>query len=421
MGTASPSSDVERLHVTGTGTDTLVRLESSDAGASDAPILELFRNSPSPASADYTGAVIFSGYEDTGASSKVTYGEIDVRMFGLDSTESGAMTLRTRQNNAVRPQISMNQAGVTINENHESVFDFVVESSESSAGFHNIYADSGQNNVGMGCVPDSDVERLHLKGSGATDPMMRIESTDADAAVGPLLEMFRNSASPADNDKIGTIHFTADDADGAKKKFAQIEAILRDDGAAAGQYDGAVIFRAARFDTEDVEFLRYGLDTSQNHSEVVVNENGLSYVDFRCESDTNATMFVVESSQNEVGVGARPTSGGAQLQVNADASFKSEIINENSTTILTSDQVKNSKIISNPSGSDATITLPVGEAGMRVTVVNVSASNTVTVAFNVSDSSIEGASGTFPRAMTAAQLETWLCYKANNWVLENFI
>ena len=58
---------------------------------------------------------------------------------------------------------------------------------------------------------------------------------------------------------------------------------------------------------------------------------------------------------------------------------------------------------------------------MRVTVVNVSSSNTVTIAFNASDSSIEGASGTFPRAMTAAQLETWLCYKDNNWVLENFI
>ena len=182
-----------------------------------------------------------------------------------------------------------------------------------------------------------------------------------------------------------------------------------------------MIFEAVQFSTEAFEFIRYGLNAAQSAREVVVNENGSSVIGFRVEGDTDANLISTSASQDNVGIGAAPSSTGAKLQVDEDLTFQSNIINQNSTAILTDIQVKNTKVISNPSGSDATLTLPAGVAGMRVTVVNVSSSNTVTVAFNASDSSIEGASGTFPRAMTAAQLETWLCYKANNWVLENFI
>jgi hypothetical protein len=50
IGGAPSTASVERLHVKGTGTGTLVRLESTDTGSADAPILELFRNSASPRS-----------------------------------------------------------------------------------------------------------------------------------------------------------------------------------------------------------------------------------------------------------------------------------------------------------------------------------------------------------------------------------
>ena len=298
---------------------------------------------------------------------------------------------------------------ITFNEQSEDV-DFRVETNNDDSILRIV---GSTDNVGISTIPDSDA-LLHIHDDdGSFAATVRIESVDDDAAVGPVVELFKNSASPDTGDDIGQILFTANDSAGAKQNYFQIKAEIRDK--TSGSDDGELVFIGPSNST-DVEFMRMSKTVG-----VVVNEGSTSIVDFRIESSNNIDMFKLDSGLDRVAVGAAPSSTGAQFQVDDDASFKSEIINENSTTILTASQVKNSKIISNPSGSDATITLPAGEAGMRVTVGNVSSSNTVTVAFNASDSSIEGASGTFPRAMTAAQLETWLCYKDNNGVLENFI
>ena len=53
---------------------------------------------------------------------------------------------------------------------------------------------------------------------------LTLESTDADANVGPVLNLHRNSASPADNDLAGRIVFKADDDAGNAATFARIEA-----------------------------------------------------------------------------------------------------------------------------------------------------------------------------------------------------
>jgi len=57
---------------------------------------------------------------------------------------------------------------------------------------------------------------------------LTLESTDADANVGPVLNLHRNSASPADNDLLGRIVFKADDDAGNESTFARIEATATD-------------------------------------------------------------------------------------------------------------------------------------------------------------------------------------------------
>jgi len=57
---------------------------------------------------------------------------------------------------------------------------------------------------------------------------LTLESTDADANVGPVLNLHRNSASPADNDLVGRIVFKADDDAGNESTFARIEATATD-------------------------------------------------------------------------------------------------------------------------------------------------------------------------------------------------
>ena len=57
---------------------------------------------------------------------------------------------------------------------------------------------------------------------------LKLVTTDADANVGPVLNLHRNSASPADNDLLGRIVFKADDDAGNESTFARIEATATD-------------------------------------------------------------------------------------------------------------------------------------------------------------------------------------------------
>ncbi len=57
---------------------------------------------------------------------------------------------------------------------------------------------------------------------------LTLKSTDADAGVGPVLELVRDSGSPADSDLLGTINFIADDDAGNASTFASISTQIGD-------------------------------------------------------------------------------------------------------------------------------------------------------------------------------------------------
>ena len=94
IGTSAPSSDVERLHVKGTGTGTLVRLESSDTGDTVAPNMQFLRNSGSPAVSDEIGSIQFIGKDDGG--NDTTYGQIKCSIQDeTGGTEDGMASIRS--------------------------------------------------------------------------------------------------------------------------------------------------------------------------------------------------------------------------------------------------------------------------------------------------------------------------------------
>jgi len=53
-----------------------------------------------------------------------------------------------------------------------------------------------------------------------------LESTSATASAGPVLDLFRNSASPAASDILGRLTFSGEDAVGSKNDYAYIEGVL---------------------------------------------------------------------------------------------------------------------------------------------------------------------------------------------------
>ena len=93
------------------------------------------------------------------------------------------------------------------------------------------------NNVSLG---SSGLEFKNIAASGtitggattlSTDgntTLLELISTDADANVGPILDLTRNSSSPADSDELGLIRFLGEnDADGALT-YARIGATIAD-------------------------------------------------------------------------------------------------------------------------------------------------------------------------------------------------
>ena len=82
---------------------------------------------------------------------------------------------------------------------------------------------------------------------------------------------------------------------------------------------------------------------------------------------------------------------------------------------------KNAKIRCNPSSGNITISLPTGVKGERITIFNVSSTHTAQLSFYSGDSLGEAATGSFPRALSQYQVETYLCHENGKWILENFI
>lgn len=91
IGTSSPAAP---LHVTLSGTGDALIVESTDADATDAPDLVLYRNSASPAASDLLGDVVFRGKDS--AANVTTYAKIGSRIEDpVDGTEDASIFFQT--------------------------------------------------------------------------------------------------------------------------------------------------------------------------------------------------------------------------------------------------------------------------------------------------------------------------------------
>ena len=171
-------------------------------------------------------------------------------------------------------------------------------------------------------------------------------STDADASGGPGLDLRRDSSSPADGDDIGYIRFRGDNSNGDEHTygFFQAKALTVTDGSEDG----------------GIELLMNKGGTNRSRMEVlagetVFNEDSVD-VDFRVESDNNASALFVQGSNGNVGILTQAPDarleihdGGASsntqlLQVHSDStSFTSQLISifaERNTTNSTFNAIR---------------------------------------------------------------------------------
>ena len=135
------------------------------------------------------------------------------------------------------------------------------------------------------------------------DAQLTLTSTDADASVGPLLDMIRDSSSPADSDTLGRIRFRGDNDAGEAFTYGTITSKITD--ASDSTEGGLLTFLVARNGS-----VTSALDL--NETETVFNEGSLD-ADFRVESNGNANMLFVDGGNDRVGIGTG--SPGAELDI----------------------------------------------------------------------------------------------------------
>ena len=78
-------------------------------------------------------------------------------------------------------------------------------------------------------------------GSSPAGPTMSLVDSDDDANAGPILKMYRNTASPADDDALGVISFNGEDSVGGERGYVRIRAIS--DNVTSGSNSGSLEFR----------------------------------------------------------------------------------------------------------------------------------------------------------------------------------
>ena len=147
---------------------------------------------------------------------------------------------------------------------------------------------------------------------------LTLVSTDADSSAGPVLEFFRNSASPADNDATGLIYFYGENDASEKIAYGQVFTQIKD--MTDGTEDGSVEFYTMTAGTSTSKLLL-------NPTETVFNE-GSTDLDFRVESDNSTHALFVEGSSGNVGIGT--SSPSTKLHLGGTAPLDS-IIRQDST------------------------------------------------------------------------------------------
>ena len=276
---------------TADNTDTL-SLISTDADASSGPNLRMYRNSGSPADDDLMGTIEFEGRNDN--SQDVVYAQISIESSDVsDGTEDANWFVKVMSAGTLRNLLQLNASEIVFNQDSQDT-NFRVESNGNT---QMLFVDSGNNHVNIGTSSDLG-GTLNVLGNGwfknadNTDNLT-LESTDADASNGPRLRLFRNSASPANDDTLGDIRFEGKNDAGQDVGYAKIRSLIAD--AADGAEEGQLFIDLMKDGTVRRMLTMTGTAT-------VFNEDSVDR-DFRVESNAEANFFVIDGGNSVAGIG----------------------------------------------------------------------------------------------------------------------
>ena len=149
---------------------------------------------------------------------------------------------------------------------------------------------------------------------------MTLTSTDAGAAAAPLLELYRDSATPAASDTLGEIEFNGEDSAGNKQTYGVIHGSILSPTSTAEQ--GQLHFETATAGTLTEKMI---IGTTN----LVINEIGAVF-NVRIEGDTDANLLFTDATNDRVGVGT--LSPAYKLDVAGTAASQLRLQNSDATS-----------------------------------------------------------------------------------------
>ena len=405
----------KRLNTTSSGID----VHESDDGSSSGPIVQLIRDSANPADLDFLAAINFRGKND--ADEDTTYASILGQITDVtDGTEDGSIRIQARRNGTLRSRVQVNTTNTTFNEDSQD-FDFRVESDGNANMF---FVDGGNNRVGIRTNQPKAIfdvqagydtvanvlsngsytatftsqssgdsgraQGILISGTNsatrgtallseaqdtgntaefiiATSPsagtpvervritsnQTTITATDSNTGFGPYLNLYRNSETPADNDYLGILRFQGKDSNGDTVSYGQVFAQALD------VTDGTV---DSRFDIQTTVGSSHRSAFNAKNTEIVINDSGIDR-NFRVESDTKTSAFLVDGGTGNVSVGTT-AHGTHNFRVYENSDKESTIFIENgsatanaATALRMSPSGNNFAIISYPdAGTEDNVT-----------------------------------------------------------------
>ena len=280
---------------------------STEAGGDVAPLIDLYRNSSTPADGDVLGQLRY--YGENSADEKIEYVRVRAGIADVtDGDEGGTYTITSYTAGAQYGRLNIQETATIFNENSADI-DFRVESNGND---HMIFVDGGNDHVNIGGSTDAG-GLLNVFGKAifkASDNSDNIEllTTDGDANAGPNLRFYRNSSSPADGDTLGVIESEGRNDNSQDVIYAQIRTITNDvtDGVEDGELDIKVMNNGS-----------LNLVASFSGPETVINDASIDH-NFRVESNGDANCLFVDGGANSVYIGKNSSDGlNSKLQVEA--------------------------------------------------------------------------------------------------------
>ena len=184
-----------------------------------------------------------------------SYGDSDVQSYlsagaGISISGSGQIssTITQYADSDVQSYLSAG-AGISISGSGQ-ISSTITQYSDSDAQAVSI------NNVVEDTTPqlggNLDLNSSNITGTGNIDTTgdITITSTDTGSSAGPIINLVRDSASPADADYLGQIKFKGDDDGGASTVYAKITGKI--DDASAGTEDGLIEFAVQKAGSNNI-------------------------------------------------------------------------------------------------------------------------------------------------------------------------